>query len=152
MTESEKAIAALVQAYQYKPVPPLFAAPYHALYKKEIPSFLKEDGDSIQLFDLDENLLCTGYQRIVIGDYGAFVEFSEDQAATENFIIAPGQEYRVSEERFAAHIKYVWLTTKQGRRVKIYHQKKTVPYADYLVGYYYVSPFEVRDKRKGKEQ
>lgn len=144
MTESEKAIAELIESYHYKPVPPLFAAQYHSLYQKEIPSFFKEDGDSISLYDLEGNLICNGYERIVIGDYGAFIEFSEKQAARENFMIAPGQEYRVQEERFAMHIKYVWLTTKQGRRIKIYHQKKTVPYADYRVGMYYVSPFEVK--------
>lgn len=144
MTESEKAISFLVETYGYKPVPPLFADPYHKLYRSEIPSFLHETGDSIPLYDLEGNLLCTGYTRIVIGDYSAFIEFSELQAAKENFIIAPGQEYRVHDKRFAEHIKYVWLTTKQGRKVKIYHQKKTVPYADYKIGMYYVSPFEIK--------
>lgn len=114
MTESEKAIAELIESYHYKPVPPLFAAQYHSLYQKEIPSFFKEDGDSISLYDLEGNLICNGYERIVIGDYGAFIEFSEKQAARENFMIAPGQEYRVQEERFAMHIKYGMAHNKAG--------------------------------------
>jgi hypothetical protein len=33
--------------------------------------------------------------------------------------------------------------------VKLYHQLRTVDYADYRVGFWYISPFALRDKGGG---
>lgn len=86
--------------------------------------------------------ICNKYRRIVVGDYGAFVEF-EHKPDGVNFIIAPGQEYRVNDERYSKNVKYIWLTIPDNSNIKIYHQKKPVDYADYLPGMYYVSVHEV---------
>lgn len=40
-------------------------------------------------------------------------------------------------------VKYLWLETDDNTKTKIYLQQKTVKYADYKVGMFYVSPQEV---------
>lgn len=88
-------------------------------------------------------MITIGYDRIVIGDYGAFIEFDNNKAIVESFIIAPGQEYRIEDERYSKNVKYIWLTVYDGSGIKVYFQKKGVSYADYKPGKYYVSVHEV---------
>lgn len=76
-------------------------------------------------------LLCTGWTRVVVGDYGAYIEFSVGQACLENLTKGAGGR------------KYNWLATQDGRRTKVYEQLARVRYADYLPGFYYVSPSDV---------
>ena len=87
-------------------------------------------------------MICNGYDRIVIGDYGAFIEFSEEHIASD-FTIKAGQEYRVNDEKYKKNIKYIWLTIGDGSNIKIYLQKRKVSYADYKPKKYYVSVHEV---------
>lgn len=54
-----------------------------------------------------------------------------------------GQEYRFTE-KYKNNVKYMWLTTKDSSACKLYDQQRTVTYADYKAGYFYVSPFEVK--------
>lgn len=146
----EKLEAELAEAYHYKPIPPLFAEKYRNLYISAIPHQLSLIGNPhTTLCDLRGMPICNGYTRVVVGDYGPFVEFTGEQAHTENFSIAPGQRYRLSDERFSEHIKYVWYTTKNRSGVKLYFQKRAVLYADYKPGLWYVSPFCVQIFDKG---
>ena len=46
------------------------------------------------------------------------------------------------DDRYKDRVKYDWLTIK-GMDIKVYHQKRTVNYADYKVGKYYVSVHDV---------
>ena len=92
------------------------------------------------MLSADGVLLCYNYDRIVIGDYGAFIEFSKPALPLE---CMPGQEYRMYDDRYKNKVKYDWLTTEK-HISKIYHQKRTVSYADYKVGKYYISVHEVR--------
>ena len=87
-------------------------------------------------------VVCSGYTRIVVGDYGAFIEFDEEQANIDKYIIAPGQEYRVDNPRYSKNVKYIWMTIPDGSNIKIYKQKKKVAYADYKSGMFYISPHE----------
>lgn len=77
-------------------------------------------------------LVAVGYSRIVIGDYGAYVEFAPDQIQHQNienaFLGKPNRS-----------IKYVWMQTKDDALTKVYWQKKRVAYADYKPGMYYIS-------------
>ena len=78
-------------------------------------------------------LISTGFTRLVIGDYGPYVEFSKEQAnrsALKNKY--PGKPNRP--------IKYYWLETKDNLKTKVYYQLDTVVYADYKPGFLYVSP------------
>lgn len=89
-------------------------------------------------------LICKSYIRIVIGDYGAFVEFNEPNYSA--YMIAPGEEYRINDPAYKDKVKYLWLTIKDNSCIKIYYQKKSVDYADYRPGMLYVSIHEVFDK------
>lgn len=131
--------ARLAEKYKYKPLTGDLSEKYRDYFTANVPSFLRLDGGG-PLYTRNGSLICNVYQRIVVGDYGAFVEF--DVPAAE-FVIAPGQEYRVYDERYSKNVKYVWLTIDDGSEIKIYHQRKGVTYADYKPGRYYASVHEV---------
>jgi hypothetical protein len=127
----------LSEKYKYKKLPQNLSTCAQEIYTQMIPI-----QDSPQaLYTSAGTIICSSYERIVIGDYGAYVEFSSEQANKAVFTIAPGQEYRL-EERYK-NCKYIWLTIADGSEVKIYYQKHTVDYADYKPKYYYVSVHEV---------
>ena len=131
----------LAQQYKYKPLSKELSNKYRTIYLENIPQFLKENNQP--LYTVNKTLICNSFERIVIGDYGAFVEFSSQQANKNSFIIAPGQEYRLYDKKYSDNVKYIWLTIDDDSNIKIYYQKKTVKYADYLPKKYYVSVHEV---------
>ena len=135
--------AALAKKYKYKPLPQELSNQYRRFFLDNIPCFLDVQGSPCtQLYTSCNTLICNGYDRIVVGDYGAFIEFSEEHITTK-FIIKKGQEYRVNDEKYKNNVKYIWLTVDDGSDVKIYLQRKGVAYADYKPGKYYISVHEV---------
>lgn len=132
----------LAEKYKYKPLPEDLSEKYRHFFQENVPEWLTEDGSGVPLYTSKGSLICIGYNRIVVGDYGAFIEFDDNNIPAQ-FFIAPGQEYRVNDERYSKNVKYVWLTINDGSNVKIYLQKKGVAYADYRAGKYYVSVHEV---------
>ena len=134
--------AVLATKYGYQKLSPELSEKYRNYFNENTPDFLKET--CVQpLYTSKLTLLCTSFDRIVIGDYGAFVEFSPNQANSNMFIIAPGQEYRINDPRYSKNCKYEWYTMNDRSNIKIYKQKRTVAYADYKPGKYYVSVHEV---------
>lgn len=83
-------------------------------------------------------LLAKGYDRIVIGDYGAYIECSIDKVVVDNII----------NKFFTNNIyaKYIWKIPKDYSDVKIYLQQGTVSYADYKIGMYYFDPAEIETR------
>ena len=81
-----------------------------------------------------------GYERIVIGARGPYIEFSENQIIREN-ISAPETEVWRIQSDIAFYVEY---RTADVCSVKIYFQKKVVDYADYKIGFYYISPFDLK--------
>jgi len=134
----------LADKYKYKPLNKELSAKYRGLYNDNIPEFLYINGDDKPLYSLNGTLICKGYTRIVIGDYGAFIEYTKEQAADENYKVKEGQEYRINDERYSKNVKYHWYTAKDKSDIKIYYQQKRVTYADYLPKMYYISPHEVK--------
>lgn len=132
----------LADKYKYKPLPAGLSEKYRQYFRENIPDWLIESGADTPLYSSKGSLICIGYDRIVVGDYGAFIEFDDDKLPAQ-FIIAPGQEYRVNDERYSKNVKYIWLTINDGSNIKIYLQQKGVTYADYRAGKYYVSVHEV---------
>ena len=131
----------LAEKYRYAPLPDDLSEKYRQFFTENIPDWLRIDGDESPLFTSNGSKICERYSRIVVGDYGAFVEFAEEPADGV-FIIQPGQEYRVEDKRYARNVKYIWLTVDDGSGIKIYKQKKRVSYADYRPHRYYVSVHE----------
>lgn len=90
----------------------------------------------IPLYFLDGTQFASGYERVVHGGRGAYVELTKKQ------ILVPLKSHfnqdlpgEISPEPFY----YYWLDP-EGRKEKIYWQINTVTYADYKVGFYYISP------------
>lgn len=131
----------LAEKYNYKKLSDDLSEKYRQYFTENIPNFLSLDGGG-KLSTLKGTLLCNSYDRIVVGDYGAFIEFSEKPDGTI-FSIAPGQEYRIYDKQYSKNVKYEWYTIDDGSKVKIYKQKRRVSYADYKPKKYYVSVHEV---------
>lgn len=137
--------AELAKRYGYKPLTEELSEEFRKLYTENIPSFLDVSGSTTTLYTLNGTKICNGYNRIVVGDYGAFIEFSQEHIASK-FVIKKGQEYRVNDEKYKNNVKYIWLTINDKSDVKIYYQKKRVSYADYKPNKYYVSVHEVSNE------
>lgn len=134
----------LAKIHHYTPIEPnIFDGDVREVYLKELPSWCCVDGDEKMVYTHNGGIIAKGYSRIVVGDYGAFVEFSNEEIFKGSIKIKSGQEFRINDKRFSAHCKYEWYTDKYGDGLKIYHQKKTVSYADYIVGMWYISPYEL---------
>lgn len=131
----------LSNKYKYKKLSDKLSNIARNIYANTIPAFLLSFDKTKPLYTLNGSLICSGYDRIVIGDYGAYIEFSSEQANKDLFTIATGQEYRIDNLRYA-NVKYAWLTINDGSQIKIYYQKNTVSYADYKPQYYYISVYE----------
>lgn len=147
MNESEKTVQRLIsylkETYKYKPIPiTLEFGDVREVYRRNLPDWCKMEGDTVQLRTKDGTPLMKGYDRVVIGDYGPFVETSPDKMYRQYVRVKSGEEYRMTDPQYA-NCKYVWLTATDESGVKIYFQKHTVDYADYIPGKIYVSPFEL---------
>ena len=100
--------------------------PLHEVYK-------------LNLYSKVGTLLASGYHRIVIGGRGPYVEFKESNIFKENFEIPKEEEYRLTNG-ISYYIEY---RSKDESYVKLYHQKRKVAYADYKIGLYYISPYDL---------
>lgn len=133
----------LAREYKYKPIPRTFFKDVRAEFKEALPEWCNVSGGTTKLETSNGTVIANGYNRIVIGDYGAFVEFSRVQVLMRRLKIKEGQVYRVEDPRYAEHVKYLWLTADDDSDVKVYDQKRSVEYADYKPGMLYVSVYEV---------
>jgi hypothetical protein len=109
--------ALLAKKYNYIPLPDELSDKYRNFFKENIPQFLRINGDTKTLFTSEGTKICEGYDRIVIGDYGAFIEFSNKPNDVE-FIVQPGQEYRINDKKYSKNVKYIWLTIDDSSGIK----------------------------------
>lgn len=98
-----------------------------------------DNGDSTKFFTKNGLLVAAGYTRVVIGDRGPYIEFSDDQIVKQNIFIPAHQQYRLT----ADYVYYHEYRTNEDD-VKLYYQRKTVNYADYKIGFWYISPFALK--------
>jgi hypothetical protein len=70
----------LAEKYGYTPLPIDLSSKYRQFFSDNTPSLLSLDGADNTLTTLRGTVVCNGYRRIVVGDYGAFVEFTSEQA------------------------------------------------------------------------
>lgn len=112
---------------------------------------LREKGDDVTKFYTDKgNLFAIGYNRVVYGDHGPYVEFER-----KHIKISLLKKFNLPDP---ADIYYVWLLPSDGSNLKVYDQKRDVKhlknppmggfcgnrsegYADYVPGKLYVNPF-----------
>lgn len=88
-------------------------------------------------FKTDRLLFANGYERIVHGGRGDYMELKKEQICiplrSKFNAILPSRI--TNNESF-----YYYYLVPFGRDEKIYWQCMTVNYADYKIGYYYISP------------
>ncbi len=161
MSETGKDIArmqkGLADYYKYTPLPPEVAFEAMARYIKCLPQEFYEKSEFIEkgaqirgrqmnMVTLSDTPLANRYERIVIGHYGAFIEISDENINKLFLKVKEGEEYRINNPHYTDRVKYEWWTTKDDSDCKLYYQKRTVDYADYRPGYWYISPYEVRER------
>ena len=123
---------------------------------------LKEFGNEEQIFYIRDEIVFIGYDRIVYGDHGPYIEFSNRHIRRKLVCKFTGKViYSLSVPSKPVYY-YMWLYPQDMPEVKIYYQLKTVNnlpdaplredgkpskfnrkegYADYKVGKFYISPF-----------
>lgn len=67
----------LSEKYGYKKLNSELSIKYRNFFKENIPDFLKINGDNVPLYNMLRMKISNNYDRIVIGDYGAFIEIDE---------------------------------------------------------------------------
>ncbi|AXF51097.1 hypothetical protein MLDJOKPK_00141 [Salmonella phage SPAsTU] len=126
----------LAERYKYRPLPKKVREEALSVYRQALNGF-----DRPRQATINGVLLCERWNRVVIGDYGAYLEIDESELLVQLSVPAE-QAWRFDEEYLARrglNIKYHWLTYAG---VKVYHQVATVKYADYKPGKYYISVIE----------
>jgi len=105
-----------------------------------IPEF--GGGEEVVLKNECGTVIATGYRQVIIGDYGAFVEFAAEHLVKTN--VKP--KFAGPQKKDAS---YLWYETIDAATTKIYLQQHRVTYANYSPGRYYVSPDDVFVERVG---
>lgn len=85
-------------------------------------------------------LVANGHTRVVIGGRGPYIEFSDDQIVMDSIDVPESEKHRMGNDLYF----YDEYRSKDECQVKVYHQKKTVAYADYRIGMWYISPTLLR--------
>ncbi len=135
---------ALAEKYNYRKLPKSVSNSAQNAYLSTLPSWCCLHGNPDErLYTHSGTLVAYGYKRIVIGDYGAFIEMTREQMVRESICAKKGEEYRYKDPKFRTSVKYFWYTSKDQSDIKIYHQQQQVNYADYKVGRFYISPLHV---------
>ena len=120
----------------YKPLPPDWSATARRYYESRLELPLAGQ-PGIEFRTPRGTVIAVGYNRIVVGDYGPYIEYTPEQIRAATL-----------RDRFAGPptrpVKYIWLSPRDGSDVKVYRQERTVSYADYVPGMYYIAPHEVR--------
>jgi len=95
---------------------------------------------SRRVFLKDETDFAKKFDRVVIGDYGPYLEIDPSDLVGR-LTVKKGQEWRLKpnlEKRKCFPLKYEYFETHLGNMV--YRQRGRVKYADYRVGKYYICP------------
>lgn len=119
--------------FNYRPLPKYIRQDALDFYKNNLNGF-----DKTRSLEIKGVLFARRYNRIVIGDYGAWVEIEPDDIL-QPLHVPSGQEWRL-DARYCTEnnisLKYHWY---EYQKVKVYRQFDTVKYADYVPGKFYVS-------------
>jgi len=102
---------------------------------KEMLTIPLENGPEIPLCVNCPYVIAYGYQRVVIGQRGPYVEFNKNQIIDSKLYIPNNQLYRLSDPK----VYYIEFRTTDCN-AKVYYQMRNVAYADYKIGYFYISP------------
>jgi len=99
--------------------------------------FVENNMISEPLYFLDGVQFANGYERVVHGGRGPYVELKKDNILHELISVFSN---KVPDEINIHEPYYYYFLKPYKRQEKIYWQIKTVKYADYKIGMYYISP------------
>ena len=105
---------------------------------KEMLTIPLDDGSNIPLCVNVPIVISNGYNRIVIGQRGPYIEFNKNDIFEKELYIPKSQLYRLSDPK----VYYIEFRTIEGE-AKVYYQMRSVAYADYKIGYFYISPSDL---------
>lgn len=135
--------------WKFRPLPRRVRAEYINTYISALNGF---EGTAKRPCTIDGRLVASDYTRVVMGDYGAYVEFPEEALLIRPAMkLKEGQEWRndpeyLKKREITKRVKYVWYVWQRGndpnRELKVYRQLNPVKYADYKPGFYYISVLE----------
>lgn len=144
LQRARDAIEEAVYTWKYRPLPKYRKDEFYAIYSQALNGF---DSPAKRPCILnDGTLVANDYLRVVVGDYGPWVEFDRSQILTP-LPLLPGHEWRLDTEyleRRGLQIKYI---ARHINGVMVYDQVATVKYADYQVGKIYISTLDFRPIR-----
>ena len=125
----------------YKRLDSKLSTKVRSLYKISVDSLGLDPSKPI--YTLQGTKIAEGFDRIVIGDYGAYIEYPLSKVPNGTRYDTPkDQQYRKLPE-WKCRVKYIWYTAQDSSNIKIYWQLRTVSYADYKTKMFYVSPYEI---------
>lgn len=128
-------IEAFVLKYKYRPLPEVISKTAREFYQNNLNGF---GALQHRACTIGGNVVCSDYERVVIGDYGAYVEFTSEQLKVK-LSVPEKQQWRFDKEFVAARgitLKYYWC---EYNGVKVYRQIAPVKYADYKPNMFYIS-------------
>ena len=88
------------------------------------------------------------YTRIVHGGRGDYIEIDKTQIVETNINIPESEKWR----REYGMAYYLEFRSNYENSVKLYYQLRTVSYADYQIGFYYVAVGDVIIKNNGLDK
>lgn len=91
---------------------------------------------SVPLYFKDGMQFSSGYERVVHGGRGDYVELTKEQIV----VSLKSKFNNPIPKEIQNEPYYYYYLVPEGRTEKVYWQIKTVKYADYKIGYYYISP------------
>jgi hypothetical protein len=101
---------------------------------------IPESGSSAcRFYSASGTWLASGYNRVVIGGRGAYLEYAPENMCLENLHIPAGQEWRLQYEK----AYYIEHCSSDDANVKVYQQLRRVDYADYQIRMFYIAPADV---------
>ena len=134
LAKAKAQIANNLAINKYIPLTPTLSFLMREFYKSEFTCPL--DGYKGTLKNKSGTILGYGYERIVVGDYGAYAEMTKSQVCLKNI-----------KNKFSSvptrKIKYTWMVTRDWEETKVYEQHMTVKYADYKPNMYYISALDL---------
>lgn len=88
-------------------------------------------------------VVANGYTRVVIGGRGPYIEFYDWMMVKDAIYVPQQEQWRVVDPKASMWHYYEEYRSRDKAYVKCYHQLRTVDYADYRPGMWYISPFEL---------
>jgi len=85
---------------------------------------------------LNKTIIASGFTRIIFGGRGAYIEFDNTHIIKSILYIPEKEKWRINS-KIAYYIEY---RINDLTNAKVYFQKRIVDYADYKIGYFYISP------------